>query len=601
MPLIPDERIIVEGVDPSSPQIQEQDTERLLAKDVLTEEAAANLRQRIELLVRCELYEEIQVAAMRSCLVGYQEPGGVFVPPYLFFLRMFANIFEPRNPPGLQKLPMYPYPFQVEELRVIHKAVCAGLGVVGIGEIILWLKSRDMGMTWLLLLYFLWDFLFNKGSFHIGSFKEEEVDKLGTLTTLYGKLRFALYGLPKWIRPHDLVDKTLLLSYDNNAASITGESANEGFGRSKRVKAGMLDEFQQWENDRAAFQSMSQTTNTIFLVGTPLGYGNYYSEIARKKQVPAAQVRKVHWTLHPLKAKDLEYIGNKATSTWYRNIVRKYPPEVVAAEVDLSFESSIKGPVFADIYAPSHQKRGLKLIPDLPVIRAWDPGGWFATVLLQVTKKRRVIFYREVLTHGATLKEHTEEVLKVSEELARDSAKNCKTDLDWNAFYVFKDVGDPSGASVSKANQPCPEYTSLFDDFGIIVDYMFMAEMPTDLRVRSRILQYQNCMQRFLPDKDPDEDGPALWIDIDGCPTLDEAMRGGYRREVDKQGNILDRIAKRQPYNDVVDAGGYGIVSELGIPEQLKRLAKQKREEEIEDEDPYGEYGYPFGGARSRC
>lgn len=582
----------------------EVDLERLqAAESVLTEEGKLILAERVELLARAEMYEDVRAAIIKACTDGFPATEHTpFVPPYLYFARYLACIFEPRNLPGMQLLPFVPYPFQVEELQLIHSMVKSGVGVTGKRNTKLDLKSRDVGDTWTHLLYFIWDFLVNGGSFHLGSFKEEEVDKLGTHTTLFGKMRKLIYSLPLWFRPKDLTDKMLLLSYNNNESTITGESANAGFGRSKRVKAGLMDEFQDWEHDRAAFQAFSSTTNTIFIIGTPQGFGNYFHEIASKKQVKGAVIRTIHWSKHPLKAAGgwYEQGTGKFLSPWYLDQVKELPAEVVAAELDLSFETSVKGPVFAHIYGTGHQKKGLKALPGIPLIRAWDIGGAYsACTLLQVDRDRRVRFYREVVTLGATLTEFVEEVLRVAEDFVRFSYTGEQAAYDWKDFYNIVDVGDPSGASISKANQVVPEYTEMMDTWSINVDFLFMSTLPTELRVRARNLQYANAMQRHISSKNPEFDGPAFWIDVDGCPTLDEALRGGYRRKLDLSGNVTSQIEKRHPYNDVVDSGGYGIVSVLGLPEQIKREANKRSDEQREDED--SEESYSKAGGRSRC
>lgn len=564
---------------------EETDYEKLAASDILTEEAKLFLPQRTALWVKCNLYEDVRAAALKACIDGWGT-----LPGYLVFFYFFATIFEERNPPGLQRLPCIPYPVQIRELAVLDKAIQGGMGVLGLRSLILWLKSRDMGMTWIILIYFLWDFLFKKGIFHLGSRKEEEVDNLGDPGTLFGKLRKCLYGLPLWMLPKGLVDKFKTLSYDEGEAAITGESSNPNFGRGKRKKASLLDEYQVWEHDRSALRSISQTTNTVLLLGTPEGYGNFYSEIARNKVKMGQIVRRVHWSEHPLKNRGLEERNGKLWSPWYQKQVDAFPAEFIAAELDLCFETSVKGPVFASLYGIGHQKRGLTPNREYPIIRGWDPGGgYFAVLFLQVIPiagKKRVVVYREVITEGERLDVVAEEVLSVSEQLAKSGfIIHDESVRDWKKWFSFKDPGDPSGATITKANQEVPEYTDLYTKHGIDVDYLFMAQMPTNLRVRARILSIQNAMLTHISTQNPETDGPGFWVDVDGCPILDEALRGGYRRKTDINGNVLDEIEKRHPYNDAVDALGYGCVYELGIPEQIKREHQTRTEEKQEDEE----------------
>lgn len=581
--------------------LPETDYERLVASDILTDEAKAFLPERTQMWLRCHLYEDVRAAALAACMNGI--PGKV--PGYLFFFYYFATIFEERNPPGLQRLPFIPYPYQIRELAVIHRAVQGGVGVLGNKSVIIWLKSRDMGLTWLVLMYFLWDFLFNKGIFHLGSRKEEEVDKLGDPGTLFGKMRICMNALPEFFKPKNLSDKMLLLSYDNGETSITGESANPAFGRGKRKKAVALDEFQDWEYDREAVRSASSTTNTILLVGTPKGYGNFYSEVARGKAKLGQDIRRVHWSEHPLKNRGMETRNGKLWSPWYQKELDSKTPEFVASEIDLSFETSVKGPVFSQIYGFGHQKRGLKPDSDYPVTRCWDPGGgFFAVMFIQVVYvkgKRRVMVLREICTEGANLDTVAEMVLSYTEELCRTGMKIIDHRSDhWKDWFSFEDPGDPSGGqAVAKSNQEVPEYEDLYTKHGINVEWSFMASLPTNLRVRARILSIQNAMQSHISTDNPETDGPAFWVDIDQCPVLDEALRGGYRRKTDTAGNVMDAIEERHPYVDVVDALGYGCVYKLGIPEQIKREHQRKTEEQKEDEDGDND-AYP-ASKRRRC
>ncbi len=50
---------------------------------------------------------------------------------------------------------------------------------------------------------------------HVGSRKEDEVDFKGDGDTLSAKMRFLINNCPEWMVPGDLIDKALLLSYNN--------------------------------------------------------------------------------------------------------------------------------------------------------------------------------------------------------------------------------------------------------------------------------------------------------------------------------------------------------------------------------------------------
>lgn len=562
------------------------DIEKLLsASDYLTDEARAVVKDRAELWVRCELDEKYRAAALRMCAEG--TPDGT--PGYLFFLTMFGWIYEARNPAGFQKLPFVPYPYQIREFAVIHNAIQGSMGVAGKKNVELWLKSRDMGLTWLVLAYFFWDFLFHQGSFHVGSRNEKEVDYLGETGTLFYKLRYLKNNCPLWMLPAGLEDKKLLLSYktpDGGEVCIGGESANPEFGSGNRKKAILADEFSKWEHDRSAYRSMSQTSNCLLLVGTPKGYGNFYAEIARGKAKIAAGIHRVHWTEHPLKTKDLSFVDGKATSSWYRDQASQMEADMVAGELDLSFESSLKGIVFAGVYGIGHQKTKLKPLAGAPITVCWDLGGVSAVLFIQVDKWRRVRVLKEIVDEDTKLSTLAQTVLDYCEHLSRQGhVVNIDVESFVHDVLTYEHCGDPAGASMTKTNQEVPEYQTLFDEHQISVDYLYMAAIQPQLRVRARIVAIENCMLRHIASGVTDNDGPAFWIDTEECPILDEALRGGYRRKIDLNGNVMDVIDEKHPYEDVVDALGYGIIYKLGVPQSIRVNQNKKSEEQREDND----------------
>ena len=270
---------------------------------------------------------------------------------------------------------------------------------------------------------------------------------------------------------------------------------------------------------------------------------------------------------------------------------------MIAGELDLSFESSLKGIVFGGVYGIGHQKRGLKPVPGSPIVVSWDLGGVSAVMFMQVDKWRRLRVLKEIVTEDTKLQDLAQEVLDQCERFARMGAHIiCDLKALERDIFVYEHCGDPSGATMSKTNQEVPEYTTLYNDFRISVEYLFMAQMNPILRVRARIVAIESLMKRFIASGQPENDGPAFWIDVDECPILDEALRGGYRRKTDMNGNVLDAIDEKHPYEDVVDALGYGVIYKLGVPESIRQQQAKKREEDIEDE-----VSEPRGVRRTRC
>lgn len=336
---------------------------------------------------------------------------------------------------------------------------------------------------------------------------------------------------------------------------------------------------------------MREASNCIFLVGTPKGYGNYYSEIANGKTDMEVEVRRVHWVEHPIKNIGLEYINGKPTSEWYRKKCARMEEDMIAGELDLRFEGSLKGLVFGSLYNREHQRENLRPIPGIPIIRGWDPGGWAGAIWFQIDRYGRKRVYRELITQGASLTEFCEQLIAISKELEQYGCEIIDANgrkirrpgaaKDW---FSWEDFGDPSGASSSKMNQDVPEYTEVFDKFGISIDYLFMAHLPTEIRRRARIVAIERALTK--PIVAGDEPGFGLWVDVKQCKVFDEALRGGYRRKLDKEGRVMEAIEERHPYNEAIDAFGYGLVGKEGVPDSVRQeTRKQRSREEVEDED----------------
>lgn len=566
--------------------------------EFLTDEAKLLIRPRADLLVRCEVDERLRVAVIKACREGH--PDGT--PGYVFFGNMFGWIHEPRNPTQFQKLPFIFYEYQLRELAVMWMALCAAQGILGDVFVKLWLKSRDMGLTWLVAFMFLYHWLFHQGLFHCGSRNEKEVDYLANTGTIFFKLRFLLYNLPLWMRMAlcpDLEDKLLLLSYRNGEVSISGESANANFATGNRKTGILADEYSKWEHDKEAYRSMSQVSNCLFLVGTPIGLGNHYAEIITGKAKIEADIRRVHWMEHPLKSQGAELIEGMWTSPWYRKQCTKMEEEMIAGELDLQLEGSRKGMIYAALYGAGHRKSKLKPIPGSPIFRTWDLGGWSAILLWQIDRWGRWHWLKEVWTEGKPLSYTAEAVIEATEELSRRARAQMVIDVPAHYALEPDDCGDPAGMQLTKTNQEIPEYDYLRKNYQIDVNIETSLHIPAQLRVKARHAAVERLLKRYISSGSADIDGPAMWVDVDECPFLDDALRGGYRRVLDKDGNVTEKIESKRPYIDLADALGYGVIYQEGVPESFTRDQNKLSEEQIEDGES-GDDGPPEL-RRSRC
>lgn len=230
----------------------------------------------------------------------------------VFWVNTFCYTKDPKKP-TVPKVPFVLYEdFQDEAFMEIIMAIETGSDL-------LIEKTRDMGASWLILYAFTWFWIFRDNSdFRAGSRKEDFVDKLGDMDTLFEKIRFCLRFVPDWMLPvgYQESEHATYMKIINpvNGNSIIGESANPQFGSGGRRKAILLDEFSKWDASVAAsaWTSTADVTRCRIPCSTPLGSGNKFAELAKGTKEKIKKLT-LHWTLHPDKAKDAYYIDDDGT------------------------------------------------------------------------------------------------------------------------------------------------------------------------------------------------------------------------------------------------------------------------------------------------
>ncbi len=155
-------------------------------------------------------------------------------------------------------------------------------------------KSRDLGGTWLIEMVYDWYWLFEEGSdFHMGSKMRDDVDKIGVKSTLFGKLRYNHEMLPDWMLPTlgKKYDTLLKLVNPINGNSITGQAATPDFARSGRYKSALLDEYARHPYGQLAYESVTESTNSAFLLFTPYGKANHAYRLASQDDLINVQLQ----------------------------------------------------------------------------------------------------------------------------------------------------------------------------------------------------------------------------------------------------------------------------------------------------------------------
>ena len=303
----------------------------------------------------------------------------------LLWIDLFCYTKDPRRKPDI--LPFICYDFQRDYILEVQRAIKEG------GDL-LTEKSRDMGVSWMILYVFTHLWLFESGSdFRVGSRKEDYVDKLNDIDTLLEKVRFNLKRQPLWMLPRrfnpDEHASYMRIINPENGNAIVGESANPSFASGGRRKAILLDEFAKWDDSvaEASWTSTADVAPCRLVVSTPVGSGNKFAQLANGTKEKIKKTT-LHWTLHPEKSKNAYFLSEgikvsiespekahalwrqetKVKSSWYDAEAERRSDKDLAQEVDIDYLRS--GFPFFNLQALGRQriwqfiKRSL---PDSPI------------------------------------------------------------------------------------------------------------------------------------------------------------------------------------------------------------------------------------------
>ena len=302
------------------------------------------LKERAKILIYSQNDTIWQEALKKMCR---EEP--------VFFFNFFCYTKDPHKKPA--NLPFVLYPYQRSLIYWLEQQVQKKED--GLIE-----KTRQMGITWVMMTWMLYKWLFTEDFVMlVGSRKEELVDKRDKDDTLFYKLDYNLNRLPRWMLPKrfnsDRDRRHLLLINKNNGSSIIGESSNKDFGRGGTFSFVFMDEFATWPEASASWDSCSEAAKTKLPISTPKP-ACFFKTLRFSNQMKG-KVKTIHWRLHPEK-----------DEKWYEKQKEKFSAETLAQEIDISYDVTGRGKVYSEFDAVPIGPYAYN--PSLPIYSSSDFG-----------------------------------------------------------------------------------------------------------------------------------------------------------------------------------------------------------------------------------
>jgi len=231
--------------------------------------------------------------------------------------------YDPRPEASPNHLPFILWDYQAEFIHRIEAAYQRGRDI----RIE---KSRDMGVSWLILGWVLWHWRFDEAfNALLGSRKEDLVDNF-QMDSLFGKVGYMVEGLPAWALPDkfDVEDHRAHMRLVNPESknTIQGESANTEFSRQGRYSVIFMDEFAFWPFATSGWTATADSAPVRIVASTPHGKDNKFFEL---KNMEGIEQVSLPWRLHP-----------KKDVTWYEGEASRRTAREIAQEIDMDYDVS---------------------------------------------------------------------------------------------------------------------------------------------------------------------------------------------------------------------------------------------------------------------
>lgn len=240
-------------------------------------------------------------------------------------------------------------------------------------------KPRGMGITWLIVAYFNWKWMFRPNwTAFVLSRTELEVDD-GTNVpgnSIFSKFRWIIAHTPKWMLPAGYkpkgekgtaTDSTLKIINPEIGSGIFGSSTNSNAGRSRRYSIILVDEC--FAIDR--FTETHRSLESVARIGVYISTTKASIEAKKFKDniEKAGNYISLDWRDHPWKDDE-----------WYKEKLAKaeFDPELMK-EIDKGYSVSVKEQYYPEIAQAKVVK--MPYNPNLPIYQFLDFGKGDLTVI----------------------------------------------------------------------------------------------------------------------------------------------------------------------------------------------------------------------------
>jgi len=260
-------------------------------------------------------------------------------------------------------LPMVLFPKQVELIKFLElrfKKQEDGLIV----------KGRELGYSWLTMIYAVHKWLFSDG--FVSTFTAnlaDNVDKIGDPKSLFEKGRLLLKFLPPWMLPigfkfgqHD----SYMRIVNPVNGNVIGGAAGEEAGRGGRSSIFFADEFAFVEAAERIDAATSANAKTRIFGSTVNGFGNLFARKRFGGQLRTDQIFIMHYKDDPRKDDE-----------WVKKEKLRLEPHIFASEHELDFSASTEGICIPSkwIEAAKELKHHIKIVPSVDGVTGGDVGG----------------------------------------------------------------------------------------------------------------------------------------------------------------------------------------------------------------------------------